>query len=200
MIIYGRRATHLKTSQLIHVACPNCGTNGSLTASVFAQYAHVFWVPTFSVGRTGGSQCQHCKQVLKEKEMPAAVKTAYKNLMNETRVPAWNFVGLVLIALLIAYGSYSSGETAKQEEAYFNNPKQGDLYEVKVNENYTTFRIEAVSADSLVVTWNSYAVTKVAGLSQIEKDENYEETVSIPRSELSDMKKANSIYHIKRLN
>ncbi|MGC3943710.1 MAG: hypothetical protein QM762_04080 [Chryseolinea sp.] len=130
--------------------------------------------------------------------MPQSVKTSYKDLVNETRIPIWNFVGLVVIGVMVAYGSYASGETAKKEEAYFNNPAQGDLYEIKVNDNYTTFRIEAVSGDSLLVAWNSYEVTKATGLTQIEKDENYTETVMIPRSEVSDMKKANSIYHIYR--
>lgn len=149
MIIYGRRSTHLKTNQLIHVSCPKCGTTGSLTASVFGQYAHIFWIPFFSIGRTGGSQCQHCKQVLKEKEMPASVKTAYNDLVKETSIPVWNFVGLAVAAVLIAYGSYTSGETAKKEEAYFKQPVEGDLYEVKIDGDYTTFRIEAVSNSTL---------------------------------------------------
>src|SRR6188768_1368202 len=106
MIIYGRRATHLKTTQLKHVACPHCGTNGAVTASVFAQYAHIFWIPFFSVGRTGGTQCQHCKQVLKEKEMPPAVRSAYQDLEKETRIPLWNFLGLAGGVLMIASVSY----------------------------------------------------------------------------------------------
>jgi len=199
MIIYGRRATHLKTNQLIHTACPNCGTTGSLTASVFAQYAHIFWIPFFSVGRTGGSQCQHCKQVLKENEMPPAAKIGYKDLERETKIPVWNFAGIGLAVLLIAYGSYASGETAKREEAYLSQPAQGDLYEVKVEGNYTTFRVESVSTDSLIVTWNNYGVTKATGLSQIEKDENYGEPMAISKSEVQQMKKDNSIYHIVRI-
>ncbi|MEJ1240961.1 hypothetical protein WBG78_22635 [Chryseolinea sp. T2] len=130
--------------------------------------------------------------------MPQSVKTSYKDLVNETRIPIWNFVGLAIIGIMVGYGSYASGVTAKQEEAFLNNPVQGDLYEVKVDQNYTTFRIEAVSGDSLLVAWNAYAVTKATGLTSIEKDENYDETVMIPRSELSDMKKANNIYHIYR--
>ena len=198
MIIYGRRATHLKTTQLTHVACPHCGTNGAVTASVFAQYAHIFWIPFFSVGRTGGSQCQHCKNVLKENEMPPAVKSAYKDLEKETRIPLWNFIGLAGAALLIANVSYTSVQTVKKEEAYFNQPSRGDLYEVKVDGSYTTFRVEAVTEDSLVVAWNNYGVTRSTGLSQIMKDENYAEPVSIPRSMVAEMKKSRDIYHITR--
>src|SRR5262245_11950864 len=121
MIIYGTRASHLKTGQLSHVECPNCGTNGSITASVYAKYAHIFWIPFFSIGRTGASQCQHCKQVLEEKEMSHSVSAGYKHLLNETRVPIWNFAGLALVAILIAYGSYAAGETAKKEQVYLND-------------------------------------------------------------------------------
>lgn len=198
MIIYGTRATHLKSGQLSHVACPNCGTTGSITASVFAKHAHIFWIPFFSIGRTGASQCQHCKQVLKENEMPASVGAAYRHLENETRVPIWNFAGLALVAVLIGYGSYASGETAKKEQAYLNDPIPGDLYEVKIDGNYTTFRIEAVHSDSLLVSWNNYAVNKTTGLNDIEKDENYAEPVSLARTEVAALKSGNGIYHIYR--
>jgi hypothetical protein len=130
--------------------------------------------------------------------MPQAVKTSYKDLINETRIPIWNFIGIVIIGVMVAYGSYASGETAKQEAAYFDNPAKGDLYEIKVDGNYTTFRIEAVSGDSLLVAWNTYEVTKATGLTQIEKDENYAESVMMSRAEVSELKKANNIYHIYR--
>ena len=198
MIIYGRRATHLKTTQLKHVACPHCGTNGAVTASVFAQYAHIFWIPFFSVGRTGGTQCQHCKQVLKEKEMPPAVRSGYQDLEKETRIPLWNFLGLAGGVLMIASVSYSSIERAKKEDVYFNQPSRGDLYEVKLDGNYTTFRVEAVTNDSLVVAWNNYAVSSSTGLSQIQKDENYAEPVSIARSIVTELKRNRDIYRITR--
>ena len=130
--------------------------------------------------------------------MPHAVSAAYRHLLNETRVPLWNFAGIALVAVLIAYGSYASGETAKREEAYLNDPKPGDLYEVKIDGNYTSFRIEAVYDDSLLVSWNNYAVNKVTGLNDIEKDENYAEPVSLGRTEVADLERENSIHHIYR--
>lgn len=130
--------------------------------------------------------------------MPHAVKAAYQDLEKETSIPIWNFVGLALAGVLIAYGSYASGETAKKEEAYFNQPARGDLYEVKIDGNYTTFRVEEVTNDSLVVAWNSYGVTKAAGLSEIKKEENYAEPISIARSMVAEMKRSNDIYHIIR--
>lgn len=200
MIIYGRRGTHLKSGRLSHVTCPQCGTTGSMTGSVFGQYAHIFWIPLFPIGKTGGTQCQHCKQVLKEKEMTPAVRAGYQGLVKETKVPIWNFAGLVIVAILITYGSYASGETAKVEEGYFKAPAKGDLYQVLVEGNYTTFRVEEVNTDSLLVSWNNYGVTKATGLYKIDKDENYSEPVSMARSEVVEMKGAKKIYHIVRAN
>jgi hypothetical protein len=200
MIIYGRRGTHLKSARLTHVTCPQCGTTGSMTASVFGQYAHIFWIPFFPIGKTGGSQCQHCKHVLKEKEMPPSVRAGYLGLVKETKVPIWNFVGLAILAISITVGAYSSGETAKIEEGYLKAPAKGDLYQVLVEGNYTTFRVEEVNTDSLVVSWNNYGVTKATGLYKIDKDENYSESVSMARSAVVEMKGAKKIYHIVRPN
>ena len=51
---------------------------------------------------------------------------------------------------------------------------------------------------TVVVAWNNYGVTRSTGLSQIMKDENYAEPVSIPRSMVAEMKKSRDIYHITR--
>ena len=130
--------------------------------------------------------------------MPPAVNAGYQDLVKETKIPIWNFVGLAIVAMLITYGSYSSGETAKMEEGYLKAPAKGDLYQVVVEGNYTTFRVEDVNNDSLLVSWNNYGVTKATGLHQIEKDENYSDPVSMARSAVIEMKGAKKIYHIVR--
>jgi hypothetical protein len=200
MIIYGKRASHLKSVQLSHDACPHCGTQGSVTLSSFAQYAHIFWIPLFSLGRTGVSQCQHCKQVLELNQMPATIRGRYEDLTKETKIPVWQFSGLAIIVVLVVFGYQSSAADAKKEEEYFKSPAKGDLYEIKTDEgNYTSFKVEAVSDDSLWVRWNNYEVTKVTGLHKLDKEENYDSMAySIARTELASLKQSSKIYNIRR--
>ena len=70
MIFYGTRAKVLAT-EIITDKCTNCGTQGSVEMHIVQQYAHVFWIPMFATVKKGVSQCSHCKQVLKYKEMPS---------------------------------------------------------------------------------------------------------------------------------
>jgi hypothetical protein len=200
MIIYGTRASHLRSVQLTHDTCEHCGTQGSITLSTFARYAHIFWIPLFSIGRTGASQCQHCKQVLELGKMSPVIRSRYQDLIKETKIPIWHFAGLAIIGVLVVFGIQSSAADAKNEEEYFKTPAIGDLYELKTDEgSFTSFKVTAVSNDSLWVRWNLYEVNKASGLYKLDKEENYsEEAMSIARIEVADLKKTSKIYNIKR--
>ena len=87
MIIYGSRAVHLASAQPTSITCPSCGTQGSLVISTFRRHAHIFWIPLFPIGKTGVSQCQHCKQVMKVKEMPNNIRKEYEYVKDEKRGP-----------------------------------------------------------------------------------------------------------------
>jgi len=90
MIIYGIRNKEL-IKEHITDKYPNCGTQNSIDMHVFQKYAHVFWTPFFPLGKTGVSQCDHCKQVLKLKEMPSSLTNVYENLKSQTKTPIWTF-------------------------------------------------------------------------------------------------------------
>src|SRR6185369_8201835 len=100
MIVYGRKATQI-AKELIVEKCPNCGTMNSVELYVFQKYAHVFWIPFFPIGKTAVSQCAHCKQSLKLKEMPLELRTAYDHVKQQAKTPIWTFSGLALVVVLI---------------------------------------------------------------------------------------------------
>ncbi|WP_448698980.1 hypothetical protein ACFGVR_18900 [Mucilaginibacter sp. AW1-3] len=100
MIIYGSKATHIITEQIAE-QCPHCSSANTMHMSVFQRYAHVYWIPMFGIGKTGVSQCLHCKQVLKLKEMPHALKLAYDNVVLRAKTPLFVFSGLAVIAVIV---------------------------------------------------------------------------------------------------
>ena len=201
MIIYGSRSSHLKTVQLEKEACPHCQTQGSVTLSTFTRYAHVFWIPFFSVGRFSVSQCQHCKQTLEEKQMPAQIRTYhYKNLA-DTRLPMWQFAGLFLLAVSIAVGVYTNAKDKTEQAAFLQTPLAGDVYEVKTKTgSYTTFRVVNFETDTVLVNLNSYEVDKATGIRDIDKSENYSDSLiyALPHAELKQMFSAGEILDINR--
>src|SRR6187402_2989521 len=174
MIIYGSKPVHLKSVQSPTLVCPNCAQTGTVVLSAFSKHAHIFWIPVFPIGRMGVSQCQHCKQVLELKAMPHELKREYDILKAETKVPLWQFSGLGVIAVIIAFATYSSGEDKKKEAEYLANPVAGDVYRYKTeSKQYSTLKVVSVSADSVFVSPNGYETNKMSGIYEIDKAENY---------------------------
>lgn len=200
MIIYGSRSSHIKSVQLDKESCIHCGTPGSVVLSTYGRYAHIFWIPLFSLGRFSASQCQHCKQVLETKQMPPQIKAYHERNLAETRIPVWQFTGVVLLTVAVAFGVYANGVDKDEQAQLLKAPVAGDVYEYKTGDGaYTTFRIAEVGEDSLAVSFNNYEVNKITGLSKIDKEENYSDTLyMLPRTELNEMFAAGEILDINR--
>jgi len=99
MLLYGTKATKL-TVEPISDTCSNCGTQHTMDIHVFQKYAHIFWIPLFPIKKTGTSLCTHCKQVLRQKDMPLSLKQSLEKVKKQTTMPIWTWAG---VALLLAF-------------------------------------------------------------------------------------------------
>ncbi len=99
MIIYGTKEVHLKSKRLDMVMCESCTKRGDITLSVFGKHFHIFWIPLFPIMKKGYSECSHCKNVLKVKEMPDSIKNEYKEFKKEAKYKIWQFLGIILTVL-----------------------------------------------------------------------------------------------------
>jgi len=200
MIIYGSKAVHLQSEQSQTATCPSCGTKGSLLLSVFRRHAHVFWIPMFPIGKIGGSQCLHCQNTLKPKAMPESIRREYDDLKRNAKGPLWQFVGLAIVAMFIAWGSYSSGEEQKRELQFLATPQVGDIYEYKVESgSFSSFKVQEVFADSLYIVPNEYEISNRSKVYKINKPENFSQSLySIPRARVEEMYHSGEIFNILR--
>jgi hypothetical protein len=200
MIIYGRRSSTIKAAELTNEKCPSCQTQGSLIMGIYSRYAHIFWIPMFPIGKTGISQCQHCKQVLKLNEMPAELKYHYQTLKAQSNVPKWQFIGLIIIAFLVIMTIISTHVGKKNEAQYLATPQCGDIYKYKSdNGNYSTWKLTKITKDSLAVALNNYEITKITGIYKIDKPENYSDSsVWMSKTEVSKMYSEGKIFGINR--
>lgn len=200
MIIFGSRATHVKSEQLRNAECPNCQTRGKLTASVYSKHAHVFWIPFFPMVKKGVLECQECHMGFKPKELPERARMEYKNFRGTVKTPLWKFSGLGLLALGIAYGFYSSKMTDERVNDYVQNPAMFDKYHIKTeSDNYSTFKVVQVFQDSIYVNFNNYETDKISGIYKIDVEKNYSEDIFVlTNSELKAMHDKGSIRDIKR--
>ncbi|GAB3903106.1 hypothetical protein [Mucilaginibacter boryungensis] len=102
MIVYGTKSTKLIVEPIGN-QCTNCLTIHTMDMYILQRYAHVFYIPMFPVGKTGVSQCNHCRQVLKLKHMPASLKFTYEKVKKQTRTPIWTWAGTVIILAVLIF-------------------------------------------------------------------------------------------------
>jgi len=107
MIIFGRR-TILLLTQYILGTCHYCSNRDTLQMNIFQRYLHIFWIPVVPIGKTGVSQCAHCKQVLTMSQMPDDLKLSYDNLKLEAKTPWWAFSGLFLIGVFVLFSIFAT--------------------------------------------------------------------------------------------
>lgn len=128
MILFGSGSAHLKTTVVSNVTCGNCGKQGTLSFSIYRRHLHIFWIPVFPLNKVGVSQCGHCKQVLRPKEMNGGLKTQYQDFKRGVKGPIWQFIGLFLIVCLIAFAWYSSRADKETAAFYIATPASGKIY------------------------------------------------------------------------
>lgn len=198
MIIYGSRSKEL-AKEILMDKCQNCGKTNCIDMHVFQKYAHVFWIPFFPMGKTGVSQCDHCKQVFKLKEMPASLKASYENLKSNAKTPVWMFSGLALIAVLVTAMVISDKKKGEKNAQLILTPKAGDIFEIKTTDNqYTVYKVDQVQGDSVFIQPSNYEVNKLTGLNDLKKKEYSSDIFGVSKNDLKKMLEDGEIIDIDR--
>ena len=168
----------------------------------FPKVCTHFWIPFFPIGKTAVSQCNHCKQVLKLKQMPPSLTNPYDNLKSQSKTPIWTFSGLALTAVLITIGVVSEKNKDQRNAKIILTPRKGDILEIKTKENqYTLYKVDQVQGDSVLVRLNKYETDKLTGVDDLKtKGENAysDEEFSLAKSELKLMLEKGEIIDIDR--
>lgn len=200
MIIFGSGSAHIKTAPARNITCDNCNNQNTISFSIYRKHAHIFWIPVFPMNKTGASQCSHCQQVLKPKQMSERLKMEYQNFKSDAKGPIWQFAGLFLIACLIGFAGYSSGKDKENTASYLSEPAIGDIYEYKLESgNYSTMKVMQITTDSLYMSFNDYEISKSSRIYKIDKDENYPEVAyGVSRQDLKLMQADGNLIDINR--
>ena len=159
MIIYGTNGTHLRDEPLPGIPCPACQTTDALKVSVYGRYAHVYWLPLLPYRKPAVLSCGHCRHGWDEKTLPAEMKAPVAALKKETRAPWWHWSGLVVIALLISWGTVAAARHNRDKVDYLAAPRVGDIYTVRDSvggRNYTLLKVVRVRGNIVGIVENEY--------------------------------------------
>jgi hypothetical protein len=201
MIFFGKKASVLRSEQLFGKKCPHCSTAGTTEMHVIGEYAHVYWIPFFPMGKKGVSRCTQCKTTLEEKEMTTDLKAEYDLMRNEVKTPVWHFTGLGILAALMVLGYFAVQESDKNDLAYLNAPQVGDVYHYEIEPgSYSLMRVASVNGDTIGVHFNSMQINKISGLYKLNKPENFDTTssVSILKSKLLELHEKGDLMSVNR--
>ena len=200
MIIYGSKVKQLATESIAD-KCPNCG-NQNVQLYAFQKYAHIFWIPFFPIGKTIVSECSHCKQVLKAKDMSSSFALSAQNLKLQLKTPVWTFSGLALVAILISFAVINDKKKDERNAQLILTPQQGDIFEIKTKDNqYTLYKVNGVEGDSVLIRINNYETNKITGLADLKRkgEAAYsEEVFALSRSDLKTMLEKGEVIDIER--
>lgn len=201
MIIYGTRASHLRT-QNISGKCVSCATDNSVQLSAFQRYAHVFWIPLFPIGKAYATQCNHCKQTLTGSDIKNSYRHPYEEINQQLSIPIWTFSGLGILSIVIISSMISGQKKEKENLALIQAPVRGDVYEYKTeNGQYSLMKVADIIGDTVYIQPNNYAATKITALSKLKNqgDTTYSEDLyPMLKSELVKMFEEKEILDIDR--
>ena len=110
MIIFGIRATNIGTFQS-ESTCEYCNNKETQQFAVFGKYAHIFWIPTFPLGRKAFSECTHCKRTVDKKNFSPELLAQYSTKKDSVKRPIWHWSGLIIFGMLVLFIAYA-GKTS----------------------------------------------------------------------------------------
>ena len=199
MIFYGTKSTHIKNDRITNVDCPDCNTNVSMTYSIYEKYAHIYWIPFFPIKKLTFAECNACKKTFDQKELSGPIQQKLNHSKGRMSSPLWMYSGLFILCAIIAFAMYSSAQRGKDNIAFIDSPKVGDVYSVdNSNGFYSTMKLEEISKDSLTLLLNNMEVDKKTGIDKIDLEKNYIEKYKIAKKDLQKLFKENKIFEVDR--
>ena len=207
IIFYGSKSSHVKSAVLDDAVCPSCENEGQMVISVFAFYAHVFWIPLFPLYKKVYANCTHCNAEYELKEMPPDLRNQCVKFRKAQKFPIWHFSGVIAVCLFILYAFISDTNASRLQNSYLSNPRVNDVYVIQyenedytTNEVYTTMKIVEITSDSIYFADNNFFIERDAGVNTIDEDENYnyEELMSSTIEDLKELKKKGFIFYVIR--
>ncbi|WPO77536.1 zinc-ribbon domain-containing protein [Flavobacterium sp. KACC 22761] len=199
MIFYGTKSKHIKNDRITNVDCPDCNATVSMNYSLYEKYAHIYWIPFFPIKKLTFAECNSCKKTFEQKEFPAPIKQKIQHSIGRISSPLWMYSGIFIIAGLFLFGMYSTVQKGKDNIAYIESPKIGDVYSIdNANGFYSTMKLTEISKDSLTLLLNDMEVDKKTGIDKIDLEKNYRDKKIIAKKDLQKLFKENKIYEVVR--
>lgn len=103
MILFGSGSSNIGIFKIPDTKCEYCKQTNTQLIAIFGNYAHIFWIPLFPIGRDAIVECTHCKYTIEEKEFSPQLRELYVYNKNLAVRPFWHWLGIGLVGFLILF-------------------------------------------------------------------------------------------------
>ncbi|KPE52840.1 hypothetical protein [Chryseobacterium indologenes] len=187
MIIFGLRSGNLKSDDGPLADCAHCHSSKTVHLHFYVRYIHIFWIPLIPLYKTGISQCSHCKQSLDKAQMSPQLLAGYAAARKKTRIPLKYYSWPIIAFLFILFALFAVLFENKDTKAWLQQPKSGDIYEMKEDGRYALYRVKAIKGDSIFMNPHKFTAEKLSELRKLKNDhpESYSDSaIGLTRHEL----------------
>jgi hypothetical protein len=151
-ILYGRRTVCIKSDTDNQKVCSTCNSAG-VDVFIYRDYFHIFFIPTAPSGpKNTKMYCANCR----ERKWFKDSTTLYEKA---TRTPVYFYSGLIIVTALILMLVIVNINTQDEKALFVANPKEGDVYTIRQEENDSTsyyfLRLSRVQGDTIWTFHNS---------------------------------------------
>lgn len=130
-LIYGRKVTRIKKYTDNQNHCKAC-KSFDLNVEVYKEYFHIFFIPFVPTGdKAVKISCNNCGE-------PFRVDSVQKDYENNTRLPVYLYSGLIMVVALILLLVNENIKTQKEKARIVEDPRVGDVYTIRKDENNST--------------------------------------------------------------
>ena len=153
-IILGRRTLRIKKFTDHRNYCKSCNSF-DLNVKVYKEYFHIFFIPVFPTeDKSVKIVCNNCGD-------PYLVDTLQKDYERSTKNPIYLYSGLILLVFLVVLIVNENIKTQKEKSKFIENPKAGDVYLIRKDDNNSTsyyfLRVTEINGDTIFVYHNNFA-------------------------------------------
>lgn len=201
LFIVGTKSYNLKNGQIENFNCPKCSKHTILDYSLYKRYTYITLIPLFPVDKVVYTSCSACDEIIEFNDLSEDLKLKIGSIKKDTifKTPFWMYSGIIILIGFAIFGTYSFIKAKDNSKIYLNNLKQGDVCSVKVDDFYSTIRIDKVTKDSVFGTSNDFQAYLPYDTDEIDKPKNYTNSkVKYSKKDLFVLYDIDKIYSIKR--
>ena len=152
LLFYGRRNARIKKYTVNDQSCKSC-RKFDIEVKVYREFYHLYYIPFCPVGdKTVNARCKNCGEPFRSDSF----LTYYKE---KSRTPFYYFSLPILFCALVILLTILNSKTQEDKLAFVKNPKVGDIYSIRHDENnkttYYFLRLKNINGDTLVMYHNA---------------------------------------------